>query len=45
MTTYKEAGVDILFAYEDMHSDTLYNAVKSGAKGVVVSFMSLESLS
>jgi len=37
--------VDILFAYEDMHSDTLYNAVKSGAKGVVVSFMSLESLS
>jgi len=36
--------VDILFAYEDMQSDTLYNAVKSGAKGVVVSLMFLESL-
>lgn len=29
--------VDILFAYEDMHNDTLYNAVSSGAKGIVVS--------
>ena len=29
--------VDILFAYEDMHNDTLYNAVTSGAKGIVVS--------
>lgn len=29
--------VDILFAYEDMHNDTLYNAVASGAKGIVVS--------
>lgn len=30
--------VDILFAYEDMHNDTLYNAVASGAKGIVVCF-------
>ena len=29
--------VDILFAYEDMHNDTLYNAIISGAKGFVVS--------
>lgn len=29
--------VDILFAYEDMHNDTLYNAISSGAKGIVVS--------
>jgi L-asparaginase len=29
--------VDILFAYEDMSNDTLYNAVASGAKGIVVS--------
>jgi L-asparaginase len=29
--------VDILFAYEDMHNDTLYNAIASGAKGIVVS--------
>ncbi|KAG0647559.1 L-asparagine amidohydrolase 1 [Hyphodiscus hymeniophilus] len=28
--------VDILFAYEDMHNDTLYNAVASGAKGIVI---------
>ena len=28
--------VDILFAYEDMSNDTLYNAVASGAKGIVV---------
>ncbi|RDW89284.1 putative asparaginase [Coleophoma cylindrospora] len=28
--------VDILFAYEDMHNDTLYNAVSSGAKGIVI---------
>lgn len=29
--------VDILFAYEDMSSDTLYSAVANGAKGIVVS--------
>lgn len=29
--------VDILFSYEDMQNDTLYNAVVSGAKGIVVS--------
>ncbi|OQE28485.1 hypothetical protein PENSTE_c003G05625 [Penicillium steckii] len=28
--------VDILFSYEDMHNDTLYNAVESGAKGIVI---------
>ncbi|KAH9222652.1 L-asparaginase [Leptodontidium sp. 2 PMI_412] len=28
--------VDILFAYEDMSNDTLYNAVASGAKGIVI---------
>lgn len=28
--------VDILFSYEDMSNDTLYNAVASGAKGIVV---------
>ncbi len=28
--------IDILFAYEDMSNDTLYNAVASGAKGIVV---------
>ncbi|KAH8804935.1 Asparaginase/glutaminase [Xylogone sp. PMI_703] len=28
--------VDILFAYEDMHNDTLFNAVASGAKGIVI---------
>lgn len=28
--------VDILFAYEDMHNDTLYNAINSGAKGIVI---------
>lgn len=28
--------VDILFAYEDMKNDTLYNAVASGAKGIVI---------
>lgn len=29
--------VDILFSNQDMHNDTLYNAVSSGAKGIVVS--------
>jgi L-asparaginase len=29
--------VDILYAYEDMHSDSLQSAVKNGAKGIVVS--------
>ena len=29
--------VDILFSYEDMHNDTLYNAISSGAQGIVVS--------
>lgn len=29
--------VDILYAYEDMHNDTLYSAVKNGAQGIVVS--------
>ncbi|KAL4915660.1 Asparaginase/glutaminase [Aspergillus aurantiobrunneus] len=28
--------VDILYAYEDMHSDLLYSAVENGAKGIVV---------
>lgn len=28
--------VDILMAYEDMKNDTLYNAVASGAKGIVI---------
>lgn len=28
--------VDILMAYEDMANDTLYNAVASGAKGIVI---------
>ncbi|RAL07136.1 asparaginase ahrA [Aspergillus homomorphus CBS 101889] len=28
--------VDILFSYEDMHNDTLYNAIESGAKGIVI---------
>ncbi|PWY88892.1 L-asparaginase [Aspergillus sclerotioniger CBS 115572] len=28
--------VDILFSYEDMHNDTLYNAIESGAEGIVV---------
>lgn len=28
--------VDILYAYEDMHSDSLRSAVKNGAKGIVV---------
>ncbi|TGO33976.1 hypothetical protein BHYA_0218g00090 [Botrytis hyacinthi] len=28
--------VDILFANQDMHNDTLYNAVSSGAKGIVI---------
>lgn len=35
--------VDILFAYEDMSNDTLYNAVASGAKGIVVSSPRLHS--
>jgi L-asparaginase len=30
--------VDILYAYEDMQTDSLYSAVKNGAKGIVVSF-------
>lgn len=29
--------VDIIFSNQDMHNDTLYNAVSSGAKGIVVS--------
>lgn len=29
--------VDILFSYEDMHNDTLYNAIDAGAQGIVVS--------
>lgn len=29
--------VDILFSNQDMHNDTLYNAISSGAKGIVVS--------
>ncbi|OJJ74134.1 hypothetical protein ASPBRDRAFT_170981 [Aspergillus brasiliensis CBS 101740] len=28
--------VDILFSYEDMHNDTLYNAISSGAEGIVI---------
>ncbi|KAI9931531.1 hypothetical protein AWENTII_001845 [Aspergillus wentii] len=28
--------VDILYAYEDMQNDTLYNSIESGAKGVVI---------
>ncbi|EXJ88747.1 L-asparaginase [Capronia coronata CBS 617.96] len=28
--------VDILYAYEDMSNDTLYNAIDSGAKGIVI---------
>jgi Asparaginase, N-terminal len=28
--------VDILYSYQDMHNDTLYNAIQSGAKGIVV---------
>ncbi|KAF3765289.1 hypothetical protein M406DRAFT_60076 [Cryphonectria parasitica EP155] len=28
--------VDILFFYEDMHNDTLYNAIEAGAKGIVI---------
>ncbi|KAJ5160817.1 uncharacterized protein N7482_007821 [Penicillium canariense] len=28
--------VDILYAYEDMHSDSIYSAVQNGAKGIVV---------
>ncbi|RQM04824.1 hypothetical protein DH86_00004143, partial [Scytalidium sp. 3C] len=28
--------VDILMAYEDMHNDTILNAVASGAKGIVI---------
>jgi L-asparaginase len=30
--------VDILMSYQDMSNDTLYNAVASGAKGIVVSY-------
>jgi L-asparaginase len=30
--------VDILYSYQDMHADTLYDAVANGAKGIVVSF-------
>jgi L-asparaginase len=29
--------VDILYSYQDMHNDTLYNAIQSGAKGIMVS--------
>jgi L-asparaginase len=28
--------VDILYAYEDMHTDSLYSAVENGAKGIVI---------
>jgi len=28
--------VDILFAYENMHNDTLYSAISNGAKGIVI---------
>ncbi|KAL6250045.1 hypothetical protein RBB50_002346 [Rhinocladiella similis] len=28
--------VDILYSYQDMQNDTLYNAVSSGAKGIVI---------
>ncbi|KAJ5973640.1 hypothetical protein N7481_010850 [Penicillium waksmanii] len=28
--------VDILYAYEDMHSDSLHSAIKNGAKGIVI---------
>jgi L-asparaginase len=28
--------VEILFSYEDMHNNTLYNVVASGARGIVV---------
>ncbi|OQD90413.1 hypothetical protein PENANT_c001G05743 [Penicillium antarcticum] len=28
--------VDILYAYEDMHVDSLYSAVKNGAQGIVI---------
>ncbi|KAG4033898.1 hypothetical protein MFRU_004g03940 [Monilinia fructicola] len=28
--------VDIIFSNQDMHNDTLYNAVSSGAKGIVI---------
>lgn len=34
--------VDILMAYEDMHNDTILNAVASGAKGIVVCHRSIE---
>lgn len=32
--------VDILYAYEDMQSDSIYSAVKNGAKGIVVCSLS-----
>jgi len=28
--------VDILFAYEDMHNDTLHSAISNGTKGIVI---------
>ncbi|KAK4942889.1 hypothetical protein LTR10_017465 [Elasticomyces elasticus] len=28
--------VDILFSYQDMHNDTLYNAIEAGAQGFVI---------
>ncbi|KAF7119203.1 hypothetical protein CNMCM5793_008948 [Aspergillus hiratsukae] len=28
--------VDILYSYQDMHTDTLYDAVDNGAKGIVI---------
>ncbi|GIK02157.1 hypothetical protein Aspvir_006202 [Aspergillus viridinutans] len=28
--------VDILYSYQDMHNDTLYDAVDNGAKGIVI---------
>jgi L-asparaginase len=32
--------VDILYSYQDMHNDTLYDAIHSGAKGIVVGLCS-----
>jgi len=35
--------VDILYAYEDMHSDSLRSAIKNGAKGIVVCYPTCEN--
>lgn len=37
--------VDILYSYQDMYNDTLYNAIQSGAKGIVVSLHYLLAVS